>query len=307
MEQHRIALGLAERAQSPELTAHALGGLVDAFYAQGRMQSALSALERCIEAARRAGSGGIEIANRPMGSIAECFMMRLDAARDRGMTARALAQQAQNRRAELVALHGLMMAAMEAGSGEEGLPYVAPSREIVAELGMWRFEGENLIFAAQLEALAGRLARGVELAREALQLCRQHSPSFVGALAFGIAATLTNEADERDLWLQEGEALLQEGTLGHNHLYFRRHAIDASLSAGRNGEARRHAIALAKFAEQEPLPFTDIVVRRGLLLADSADGKLSPEGRAELTQLVTRAEKAFFLTFIPEMRAALQQ
>lgn len=306
MEQHRIALGFAERAQSLELTAHALGGLADAFYAQGRMRSALSALERCIDTARSAGAGGVEIANRPMASIAECFMMRLDAAKQAAESARTMARQAQNRRAELIALHGLMMAAIEAGAAEEGLEHLPMSRQIVAELGAWRFEGENVIFGAQLEAAAGRRQRAVGLAREAIALCRQHSISFVGALALGIAANLTDDPKERDGWLVEGEALLGEHTLGHNHLYFRRNAIDASLAAGRTGEARRHAAALARFAEREPLPLTDLVVRRGLLLADARDGTLSPEGRAELSQLASRAEKARFLQLAEAMHAAVR-
>ena len=305
MEQHHIALALAERAQSPELTAHALGGLCDAFYAQGRMRSALAALERCIDTARRAGAGAIEIANRPMASIAECFMMRLDAAKEAGEGARTMARQAQNRRAELIALHGLMMAAVEADAAEEGLPHLPTSRQIVAELGAWRFEGENVIFGAQLEAAAGRRQRAIELAREAVALCRRHSISFVGALALGTAANLTDDPAERDGWLAEGEALLSKRALGHNHLYFRRGAIDASLAAGRTGEARRHAAALAKFAEREPLPFTDLVVRRGMLLADARDGTLSPEGRAELSELAASAEKARFLQLTTAMRSAI--
>ena len=305
MEQHRIALRLAERAQSPELTARALGGLMDAYYAQGRMRSALDALERCIETARRAGAGAVEIANRPMGAIAECVMMRLDAARERGETARVLARQAQNRRAELIALHGLMIAEMEVGAAEEGLAYVPRAREIVAELGAWRFEGENLIFAAGLEALAGRPDRAVELAREAVDLCRRHSPMYVGALAFGIASAITLHPGERDGWLSEGEALLHGGSLMHNHFFYRRYAIDASLAAGRPAEARRHALALAKYTEREPVPLSEMVVRRGLLLADVADGTLSPQGRADLAELAAQAEKARFLTLAAPMRAAL--
>jgi class 3 adenylate cyclase/tetratricopeptide (TPR) repeat protein len=306
MEQHRRALDLAERAQSPELTARALGGLMDAFYAQGRMRSALSALERCIEAARRAGAGAVEIANRPMGSIAELLMMRLDAALERSDTACKLARQAQNRRAELVALQGMMGVPMESGAAEAGLAYVAPAREIVAELGAWRFEAENLIFAARLEALAGRPDRATELSREAVELCRRHSPAYVGALTFGIASTLTPDADERDGWLNEGEVLLQGGALVHNHFFYRRYAIDASLAAGRPAEARRHALALAKYFEPEPVPLVDMVVRRGLLLADAADGTLSPQGRADLAELAARAEKAGFLPLAAAMRTALQ-
>jgi len=305
MEEHRAALVLAERAQSPELVARALGGLADAFYAQGRMRSALDALERCIAAAHSAGAAAVEIANRPMAAIAECYMLRLDAMRESAATARALARQAQNRRAELVSLHGLIIAAMESNSPEDGLPHVAEARRIVAELGAWRFEGENVTFGADLEAAAGRTARAVELAREAVDLCRKHAMSYMGAVALGIGARLTDDAAERDGWLAEGEALLAGPTLGHNHLFFRRNAIEAELNARRPDRARHHATALAAYAAREPMPFTDLVSRRGVLLADAADGRLTPQTRAELHELARRAERAGYHRLATPMLEAL--
>jgi class 3 adenylate cyclase/tetratricopeptide (TPR) repeat protein len=295
MKEHNAALALAERAQSPELTARALGGLADAFYAQGRMRSALDTLERCIDAARRAGAGAIEIANRPMAGIAQCFMLRLDAMIELGETARTMARQAQNRRAELIASHVLMMVAIEADRPHEGLPHVTRARQIVAELGAWRFEGENVIFGAQLEAAGGRPKLAAEMAREAVALCRQHAQSYMGPVALGIGAALSDDPEERDAWLAEGEALLQKPTLGHNHFFFRRNAIEASLACGRTDQARRHAQALAGYCASEPMPFTDLVIRRGMLLADSADGTLSADGRAELSELQSRAQKTGFV------------
>ena len=292
MEQHKAALALAERAQSPELTARALGGMADAFYAQGRMRSALSTLERCIEAARRAGAGAVEIANRPMAGIAQCFMLRLDAMQEIGEAARLMARQAQNRRAELIALHVLMMAATEGDQPANGLAHLPRSRQIVAELGAWRFEGENVILGALLEDAAGRSELAQRMAREAVDLSRQHASSYIGALTLGIAAAISVDQAERDAWLAEGEALLAKPTLSHNHLFFRRYAIEASLAAGRGDEARRHALALASHAAAEPMPYTEMVVRRGLLLADAADGLLSAEGRAELNALAALAERA---------------
>jgi len=304
MEQHRAALGLAERAQSPELTARALGGMADAFYAQGRMRSALSALERCIDTARLAGAGTVEIANRPMAGIVQGFMLRLDDMREIGETARILARQAQNPRAELIALHALMMAAMEGDQPAQGLLHLPRARQIVAELGAWRFEGENVIFGALLEDAAGRPDVAQRMAREAVDLSRQHAQSFVGALTLGIAAAITLDPAERDVWLAEGEALLAKPTLSHNHLFFRRYAIEAALAAGRTDEVQRHAAALASHAAAEPMPFTDMVVRRGLLLADAANGRLSNEGRAELNALLAQAERAGCLRLARPMSEA---
>ena len=134
MQEHRAALSLAERAQSPPWCARA-GGLADGLYAQGQMRSAVAALERCIAAARSAGAASVEIANRPMAAIAECYMMRLHEVREMAEVARVMARQAHNPRAELIALHGLMVAAMESGRPQDGLPHVDRARAIVAELG----------------------------------------------------------------------------------------------------------------------------------------------------------------------------
>ena len=68
-----MALALAERAQSPELVARAMGGLADAHYAQGP-RSASEALARCIEAAWPAGWRGRD---RQSGPIAECHLLDL--------------------------------------------------------------------------------------------------------------------------------------------------------------------------------------------------------------------------------------
>ena len=94
------------------------------------MRSAVHVLERCIAAACSAGAASVEIANRPMVALAECYMMRLDAVRDMAELARVMARQAHNPRAELIALHGLMVVGMESGRAQEALPHVdrrAPS------------------------------------------------------------------------------------------------------------------------------------------------------------------------------------
>jgi len=303
MAEHQRALALAERDQSPELVARALGGLADGYYARGQMRSASSALERCIENARQAGAGAVEIANRPMLGFAQCCMMRLDAMRETGHTSHTMARHAQNRRAELIALHILMLVSWETDRPKEGLPHVTAARQIVAELGAWRFEGENVIFGAQLEAAAGRRKEAIEMAREAIELCREHARSYFAPAALGIGAALTDDPAERAAWLTEGEAGLAGPTLVHNHIFFRRNAIEAVLAAGKSGEARRHAAALADYAAHEPLPLIDLIVRRAELLADAADGRLTPEKRAELSQLAATVQQSGFVQLAKAMLA----
>jgi hypothetical protein len=78
------------------------------------------------------------------------------------------------------------------------------------------------------------------------------------------------------------------------------------MAAGRTDEARRHANALAEYSAGEPMPFTDLVIRRGVLLADAADGHLSADGRAELSELQNRAQKAGYLRLSGAMIDALK-
>ncbi|MFO1161004.1 MAG: adenylate/guanylate cyclase domain-containing protein [Reyranellaceae bacterium] len=303
MAEHRTALALAERAQSPELVARALGGLADAFYAQGRMRSAGTALARCIEAARVAGAGAVEIANRPMAAIAEAHLLDLVAVRKSAETALMLARQAQNIRAELIALHGLIIAAVEADEPEAGGAHVVRADQIVAELQAWRFVSENTIFGAQLEAASGDRRRAAETARGAVEHMRRYALDYMGAAILGIGASLSDDPAERDAWLVEGEGLLAVQTLGHNHLFYRAYAIEACLAAGRPDEARHHADALARFTAPEPMPYTDLIAQRAQLLADVLEGRLTAEGRATLSELAARAERTGYRRLAKAMRA----
>jgi hypothetical protein len=128
--------------------------------------------------------------------------------------------------------------------------------------------------------------------------------AYLGPAVFGIAAGLIDDPGERQALLAEGDKLLAAPTLGHNHFFFRRYAIDAELAVGHAEEARRHALALARYAEREPTPLTDLVVRRGMLLADAAAGRLTPEGRAELSERGNAAKRLGFANLAEAMLAA---
>jgi hypothetical protein len=143
------------------------------------------------------------------------------------------------------------------------------------------------------------------MAREALALCREHSMAYMGPATLGMAAKLIEDPGERQALLAEGDELLAAPTLGHNHFFFRRHAIDAELVVGHAEEARRHALALARYAEREPTPLTDLVARRGVLLADAAEGRLTPEGRAELSERGHAANRLGFASLASAMLAVV--
>src|SRR6516162_1541675 len=96
-----------------------------------------------------------------------------------------------------------------------------------------RFETEALVFRAELHRIAGRRAEAVANAEEAVKISRETGPAFLGPFALGALALASEDPTARQAALAEGEALLEAGAVSHNHLLFRRDAIDAYLDGPR--------------------------------------------------------------------------
>ena len=100
-----------------------------------------------------------------------------------------------------------------------------------------------------------------------MTISRETGIGFVGPQLLGkLAATTTDPARRRSA-LEEGERLLAEGAVSHNHFRFYRFAMEACLAAGEWAEAERHASALEEYARPEPLPWSDFWVAWGRALA----------------------------------------
>jgi hypothetical protein len=89
----------------------------------------------------------------------------------------------------------------------------------------------------------------------------------------GLLATISPDRGEQDAALAEGEALIAEGCVGHNQLYFYRSAIEAMLVRGDWEELERFAQALDDYATAEPLSWSRFFTARGRALADFAQGR----------------------------------
>ena len=61
---------------------------------------------------------------------------------------------------------------------------------------------------------------------------------------------------------------------------------------------------MADYTAHEPLPLTDLIVRRAELLADAVDGRLTPEKRAELSELAATGQQSGFVQLAKAMLAA---
>jgi hypothetical protein len=92
--------------------------------------------------------------------------------------------------------------------------------------------------------------------------------------------------------------MLAEGCVSHNHLEFRRAAMEFWLRHGDARETRRHAAALRAYTKDEPLAWSELVIRRAELLADRLDDPARKDlagRRAALVRDIEAADYAWLL------------
>ena len=127
-------------------------------------------------------------------------------------------------------------------------------------------------------------------------------------LALGALALATDDPTVRQAALKEGEALLQAGAVSHNHLLFRRDAIDAYLGAGDWEGAERSAAALEDYTRAEPLPFSGFYIARARALAARGGGRSDPTAlAAELERLRKEGERLGLRVALPAIERAIKE
>ena len=139
----------------------------------------------------------------------------------------------------------------------------------------------------------------------ALEISREGGHGFTGPRIMGTLARALTDPQAKRAALQEGEGMLQAGSVGHNYFYFYVDAIDVSLELGDWDAAEGYATALEEFAESEPLPWSSYFAARGRALAAHGRGRRDPEILAELRRLQDEAERVGFRTPLPPLKEAL--
>jgi len=105
--------------------------------------------------------------------------------------------------------------------------------------------------------------------------------------------------------LAEGEALLATNEVAHNNLQFRVNAIESCLAAHDWEEAARHARCLRSFTADEPLPWSDFVIERGLALASLGSRSPSEAEQVELRRLENAGQELGLLRSVVAIEAVL--
>ena len=303
--EHERGLAYAQRSGSPEAEARALGGLADAAYAQGRMGTAFAHFNRCVELSREHGFGRIEVANRSMAGFSRIYLNEPRQACEDGAAAVRNAALVGQPRAEMLGETIYVYANYELGEYDRMRLHLDREMRLIRQLGARRFEAQNFEMQGRLLLDVGQRENAVTLLRQALAIAREIGLQFTGPKTLSALSRAVKDEAERDRLLAEGEELLQRGSVGHNHLWFYRDAMEAML-AGRNlPAALRYADLLKAYVAPEPLPWSEIFIARCRALAAAQRGGVDEAIRQDLTGIRTILFDCGLRAFLAPVDAAL--
>jgi len=293
LEQHELALQHGRRAQSVECEARALSGLGDASYSRGRMVAALDNFRQCVALSESQGLGRIAVNNHYMVAWTRLYLMEVGgSAADADHAVRA-AEQAGLPRAELVARLTAGRTLLECADFEAAGDHLTRGLDIAAALEANRFRPFFDIFRARLDLIeTDRRPEIAESLRAAVAVCHETGAGFVGPWVLSTLALASPVRDERTGALAEGERLLADGAVGHNHFAFYADAMEVALEDGDWDGVERYAQSLETFMAAEPLPLSQFHIARARALAGHARDPGAEPARQSLRELKTVAEAA---------------
>lgn len=305
MQEHRTALDLARRVGSPKDEASALGGIADAAYMRGRMQSAYENFNRCIELCRAHHLPDIESSNFSMVAHTRYYLNQLAAALEDGLAAAELAKSLGNHRAEIIALNAVCAINDCMAQSEKAGEHAERSLELAKQIGARRFEAFALKNLAVVTHALGRRADAIQLLKQAADISHETGNTFVGPLIRGRLAALGDDETERLAALDEGDEILKSPCVGHNYLWFYRDAIDACLDMNDWDRADRYAFLLEDYTRVEPLPWSSFLAARGRALSKYGRGDKSEETTRQIRDAIAEAKRTGFWAAIPKLEVAL--
>jgi len=196
-----------------------------------------------------------------------------------------MATKVGHRKAQAIAHHAAYHARHALGEFAAAQASVDAALELARQLKARRSEAEALAFGAELDRMAGRRSEALAAIGEALAISAEIGMAYFGPVYYGILALIEEDETRRRAALSDGEALLSGNVVAHNHLLFRKDAIEASMLLRDWEEAERHAAALEDFVRPEPLPWTGFIITRARAFAAIGKGRRDAQLEDELQRL----------------------
>ena len=287
--EHEQALAASQRADSPQWQARALSGLADALYMDCRMATALRHFAGCVELCDVHGLTRIAASNRVMMGHCRIYTCNFDLGLSDMRLGLETAARIGNRHTEMFANQSLGLCLTAAGRYAEAADVLSKALEQARALKARRYEAVILANCAEVALINGRKAEALTLAREGREISNEASPGFAGPILYGLLALLEDRHADQEVALAAGEALLAQGSVGHNHFWFRRYAIERALLFEDWEAADKHSDALLFRMTDEPLTYSSLVAERGRMLARRGRGEATGDDEDALRATLAAA------------------
>ena len=306
LNEHEMAQQFARKASSPAMEARALSGLGDAWFMRGHLITAHDSFKACLDVVEQHGLKQIEPVNRAMYSHSLLYLLEMDKALENVTLAARLAVENGNDRAEMVARGSCAGKILfDMGDYDASRKEVETALDIATRIGARRFEPVNLAILTQIELVGDNRSKAIEHARKAVEISRETGILFAGPLAMGALALATDNDEERRMAITEGMAVLEQGCVGHSHIWFYRNAMDALLQGGNLDGADAIAEAAEEYISEQPIPWMSLIIRRARVLAELGRGHRTEENMAEAQAVLDEAREQGFNAVTPALEQAL--
>jgi len=305
LKQHGLALECAQKARSPECEAHALSGLGDAYYSQGKMITSLNYFQRCIDLCRSHGFGRIEVENLSMISWNSLYLNEVRESLKYGLDAIKASVQAGQQRPEITSRLTTVRTLYAMGDLDEAEIHIIKGLNLVDSLGANRFKPFFNIFLARIRfERQGFQTSTVDLIRNSLEICRATGIGFIGPWVLSTIALVTDDEKLSVALLDEGELILKSGCVGHNYIDFYRDAMEVAWRNCNWDSIERYANALEDFVKPEPLPCVEYYIMWGKALA-AHGGTPSSKTAEQLCLVKDKAQSIDLSTGVMALEEAL--
>ncbi len=307
LAEHSRSLEFARAAGSIGDEVRALGGLGDAHYVRGRMRTARQYFAQSVEIARRHGFDETVAASLPMVGFSRSYLLELREALADGIDAAAIASESGFPRAGLLALVIQMWSRFYMAEYEACLEDCERAVGLTERLGAHRFQPQNLLFRAMALYRLGEHARAMDVLDQAESMARADSVRFVLPRVLAAIALVTDDNVRRRQALSEGESLLDSGATSSNHLGFYQLAAESSFAQGDWQTMESCADRLEAYTRDEPLPWSDFIIRRTRLLVRFGRKERGAEVAGGLRELADLGRGAGFLDAVEVIDAVLDR
>ncbi len=301
--EHGRSLEYAGQAGSLEKEARAIGGLGDAYYVRGEMKTATLKFMECCEFSLRHGFTTHYAANRAMIGWSRLYQLEISEACEDGIEGLRATRECGHLRGEMNTSALLGWVYSEMNEVELAKDHNENAMEIARNLGTLSFLAAVQSFDVRRRDVFSEREELHQTLTEAANVSRERGHGFHGPAILGALLLVTEDPDERSALVEEAEAILQEGSVGHNINWFYHDAIQAALNNREWDNLDRLRQGLKK-NETENCKFNQFYIERSRILESIYRDQVTQSTIARRQQLIDFGIRQKMFKSIRELETA---